>query len=140
MPRTGILTLLLLSACTGKGGGGIDDPVIIEYVDSDGDTIVDLHEGYVDPNNEDGVTSADTDGDGTFDYLDDDSDGDGKGDGGEGLVDSDGDGLPDFLDDQETTFHVTGGGLISCSSTDASGAPLALGLLALVGLRRRRRR
>lgn len=107
MPRSGILTLILLSACSGKGPGGTDDPVIIEYVDSDGDTIVDLHEGYVDPNTaEDGATSADTDGDGTFDYLDDDSDGDGVLDATEAgdedpltlPWDTDGDGEKDFRD------------------------------------------
>ncbi len=77
MPRSGILSLVLLSACSGSGPGGKDEPVIIEYVDSDGDTIVDLHEGYVDPvDAEDGETSTDSDADGTVDYLDDDSDGD----------------------------------------------------------------
>jgi hypothetical protein len=107
MPHTGILTLLLLSACTGKEGTGTEDPVIIEYVDSDGDTIVDLHEGYVDETTaEDGVTSADTDEDGTPDYLDEDSDGDGVSDADEAgdtdpltlPWDTDGDGEKDFHD------------------------------------------
>ncbi|MDP2305017.1 MAG: hypothetical protein Q8P18_03215 [Pseudomonadota bacterium] len=107
MPRSGILSLLLLSACTGGSRPSADDPVIIEYVDSDGDTIVDLHEGYIDEATaEDGETSADTDGDGTPDYLDDDSDGDGVLDATEAgdadpltlPWDTDGDGEKDFRD------------------------------------------
>lgn len=65
--------------------------------DSDGDSIDDADEGAPD---------RDTDGDGTPDYLDDDSDDDGISDGFEAgdddpstrPVDSDGDGIPDFID------------------------------------------
>jgi hypothetical protein len=107
MPRSGILSHVLLSACSGSGPGGKDEPVIIEYVDSDGDTIVDLHEGYVDPvDAEDGETSTDSDADGTVDYLDDDSDGDtvldideaGDADPLTLPWDTDGDGEKDFRD------------------------------------------
>ncbi|MDP2314619.1 MAG: hypothetical protein Q8P41_17075 [Pseudomonadota bacterium] len=107
MPRTGALTLLLLTACSGGGPSGGDGPVVIEYIDSDGDTIIDLHEGYVDPASaEDGEVTADTDADGTADYLDDDSDGDGVLDATEAgdddpltlPWDTDGDGEKDFRD------------------------------------------
>ncbi|MCA9607858.1 MAG: hypothetical protein KC619_19750 [Myxococcales bacterium] len=67
-------------------------------VDADSDTISDVDEGA--------AASRDTDGDGTPDYMDDDSDGDGLSDATEAgdadvmspPVDSDGDGLPDFRD------------------------------------------
>ncbi|MES2643381.1 MAG: hypothetical protein V4850_28110 [Myxococcota bacterium] len=140
MPHTGILTLLLLSACTGKEGPGTEDPVIIEYVDSDGDTIVDLHEGYVDETTaEDGVTSADTDGDGTPDYLDEDSDGDGVSDADEAgdtdpltlPWDTDGDGEKDFhdldadgnciQDEDEPNEDLDDDGLKSFSDLDDDG-------------------
>ena len=65
--------------------------------DADGDTILDMHEGAED---------ADEDGDGTPNYLDEDSDGDGildENEAGDGLsdtmpFDTDVDGVPDFLD------------------------------------------
>jgi len=67
-------------------------------VDEDGDFIADVDEGK--------ERGQDTDGDGTPDYLDDDSDGDGISDAEEAgdrsvasmPVDTDGDGTPDFLD------------------------------------------
>jgi len=62
-------------------------PDLAADLDSDGDGIADLAEG-----------AADTDGDGTPDYLDLDSDGDGIADAREGERDVDGDGLANFLD------------------------------------------
>jgi hypothetical protein len=56
-------------------------------LDSDGDGIPDLDEGY-----------ADADGDGVPNFRDLDSDGDGIPDADEGVDDRDGDGVPNFLD------------------------------------------
>ena len=78
----------------GSGGSGGNPPA----ADADGDGISDADEGV--------ASMVDTDGDGTPDYLDDDSDADGIPDsveGGDGdpntpPVDSDGDGTPDFND------------------------------------------
>jgi hypothetical protein len=106
MYRQGALALLLLTSCSGGGGAGGDDKQIITYTDTDGDTIVDLHEGYADPASEDGAVSTDTDGDGTPDFQDDDSDGDGildKDEAGDTDPltlpwDTDGDGQKDFQD------------------------------------------
>lgn len=100
--------LLLLAGCstggktTGGGDSGGSDPQT--WSDADGDTIIDLHEGYVDPAT--GETSRDSDGDGTADYLDTDSDNDGVLDAteaGDADVltlpwDSDSDGTADYLD------------------------------------------
>ncbi len=108
MLRSSALSLSLLTACTG-GEDGTDgtSAVVINYIDSDGDTIIDLHEGYVDPAvAEEGEASADWDTDGTFDYLDDDSDADGvldKEEAGDADPltlpwDTDGDGSKDFRD------------------------------------------
>lgn len=86
-------------------------------IDTDGDTISDFDEAA--------AAMRDTDGDGTPDYMDDDSDGDGLTDAMEAgdadvmspPVDSDGDGLPDFRDldsdndglsdADETTIYMT---------------------------------
>ena len=83
--------------------------------DTDGDTISDSYEGTADSDG-DGTPDAldqdsdddsisdyiegigDPDGDGIPNYLDDDSDGDGMADIDEGTGDADGDGIPDFLD------------------------------------------
>jgi hypothetical protein len=75
--------------------GGAGDEQVVTYDDADGDTILDIHEGEVD-----------TDGDGTANYLDDDSDNDsikdffeaGDGDPLTMPLDSDGDTTPDYLD------------------------------------------
>ncbi|MFM2246330.1 MAG: hypothetical protein RL071_2404 [Pseudomonadota bacterium] len=75
--------------------GGAADEQVVTYDDADADTILDIHEGEVD-----------TDGDGTANYLDDDSDNDsikdffeaGDGDPLTMPLDSDGDTTPDYLD------------------------------------------
>ncbi len=140
MPHTGILSLILLSACGGEGGKTGDEPVVIEYTDSDGDTIIDLHEGYVDPKDaEEGVTSTDSDEDGTPDYLDEDSDDDGVSDrdeagDGDPLTlpwDTDGDGEKDFRDldadgnciddEDEDGDDLDGDGLKDFSDLDDDG-------------------
>lgn len=81
-----------------------DTSPAISWPDADGDGILDLHEGYADPQSED--PSTDTDADGTPDYQDTDSDGDGLEDSMEAgdddiktlPFDSDSDGTPDFQD------------------------------------------
>ena len=107
--------LLMLAACTGGQGGPGDDQVVVTASDQDGDTIIDLHEGYIDPEapreeeTEDTDTdvgdtdtpaepeeSRDTDGDGTPDYLDLESDGD-------GIPDADEAGDDDEVDDDKNT-------------------------------------
>ncbi len=105
-----VLVLLALG-CNGTSDGGPDDQVTTTFVDSDGDTILDMHEGFVgsdkvgdsgQPLEED----VDTDGDGTPDHLDTDSDNDGiddideAGDTDELTLpwDSDWDGVEDFRD------------------------------------------
>ena len=108
MTRFGVISLALLASCAGGGDDKAgDDAVVIEYTDADGDTIIDLHEGFVDPvDAEEGEVSADTDADGTADYLDEDSDGDGVQDTLEAgdadpltlPWDTDGDGEKDFRD------------------------------------------
>jgi hypothetical protein len=105
--------LALLAACTGASeGGGGDTTQLISWKDNDGDTILDLDEGYVDPAEARGDTaegageSVDSDGDGTPDWQDLDSDDDGIPDdieaGDDDVVtlpwDSDLDGIPDFRD------------------------------------------
>ncbi len=108
MTRFGVISLALLASCAGGGDDKAgDDAIVIEYTDADGDTIIDLHEGFVDPvDAEEGEVSADTDADGTADYLDEDSDGDGVQDKLEAgdadpltlPWDTDGDGEKDFRD------------------------------------------
>ncbi|MBK7757707.1 MAG: hypothetical protein IPI35_15160 [Deltaproteobacteria bacterium] len=105
--------LSLLIACT-KGGdddGTADtQPDNISWADSDGDNILDLHEGFDLERGEDGVEveiTVDTDGDGLADHLDTDTDGDGVPDDREAgdddaltlPWDTDGDGVEDFRDD-----------------------------------------
>jgi hypothetical protein len=144
MRTTGVLALALLASCTGGGGKSTDDPVVITYTDSDGDTIIDLHEGYVDPAEaEEGEVSADTDADGTEDYLDEDSDGDGVPDleeaGDDDPLtlpwDTDGDGVKDFRDDDsdgncvldkdEPRDDLDGDGLKAFSDLDDDGDGIA---------------
>ncbi len=140
MVRFGVLALVLTS-CAGDGGKAGDDAVVIEYVDSDGDGIVDLHEGYVDPvDAEEGETHVDTDGDETPDYLDEDSDGDGVADQREAgdddpltlPWDTDGDGEKDFRDldadgncipdaDEPRGDDLDGDGLLAFSDLDDDG-------------------
>ncbi len=111
--RSYSLLLTLLAACTGTGSGGGDgSAVLVSWKDEDGDTILDLDEGYVDPAEAQGDTadgagvSTDSDGDGTADYQDLDSDDDGIADkveaGDKDVVtlawDSDLDGTADFRD------------------------------------------
>lgn len=99
--------LLAAVGCDSGGSNTKDGPnQITSYPDEDGDTITDMDEGYVDPANEDGLTSTDTDGDGTPDYQDKDSDEDGipdqleAGDKDATTLpwDSDVDGIGDFRD------------------------------------------
>ncbi len=104
---TGLLPSLLVAllGCEIKSGdgpaadtGGDAEDTGTEEVpqDSDGDTILDIHEGI-----------EDSDGDGVSDWLDTDSDGDGISDADEAgdddpatyPVDTDEDGVPDYLDD-----------------------------------------
>ncbi|MEC7523578.1 MAG: hypothetical protein VYE22_27095 [Myxococcota bacterium] len=96
------LSLLLLLAGCGTSGGALDagdgDGAIPVGADSDGDTIPDEVEGR--------ALRLDTDGDGTPDYLDEDSDGDGISDRDEAgdddpatdPRDSDLDTRPDYID------------------------------------------
>jgi len=102
------LLLLLLAGCgsTDSGPKKEGDGVPVQtWADADGDSIIDLHEGYVDPQS--GEPSLDSDGDGTPDYQDTDSDNDTIEDiieaGDEDVLtlpwDSDADGTPDVLDD-----------------------------------------
>lgn len=111
-------TLLLTLALSGCSSGlfatdGPDEVAEIHYSDQDADGIIDLHEDFVDPasplyaGDTDVIPeSADTDGDGTADYLDTDTDDDGVDDADEAgdddpitfPWDSDYDGVPDFRD------------------------------------------
>lgn len=96
------LLALLLVGCDGGDAGkddgdtGADSAVgEVSVDDADGDTIIDIHEG-----------EADSDGDGTANYMDEDSDGDtikdfieaGDNDPLTLPIDSDGDGIDDYLD------------------------------------------
>lgn len=102
----GALALLFLASCTGGGKPSDEEQLLITWADADGDTIIDLHEGFADPDAEEPVPSTDTDGDGTADYLDEDSDDDGIPDIDEAgdddpltiAWDTDGDGEKDFRD------------------------------------------
>ncbi|MCB9760039.1 MAG: hypothetical protein H6739_09420 [Alphaproteobacteria bacterium] len=126
--------------------------------DTDGDGLIDPLD---DDDDDDGILTeveaadgipVDTDGDGTPDHLDEDSDGDGALDIDEGVEDIDCDGIVNYVDaddddgacDSGVVVDDTGGdgGDKGCncasSSAPAGSAGLLLGLLALVGLRRRR--
>lgn len=72
--------------------------------DTDGDGISDADEGDNAVALGYGIT-LDQDGDGTYNFLDDDSDADGLSDAIEGgnNVDTDGDGIPDYLDNSDST-------------------------------------
>jgi hypothetical protein len=116
---TGALALAVVVLALGCGGSGItvgDGGFLdgggdgqVPLVDEDGDRIADQHE-----NRAEGV---DTDGDGTPDYLDDDSDDDGISDrieaGDDDLatppIDSDGDGIPDFRDNDSDNDGLADG-------------------------------
>lgn len=101
--------------------------------DEDGDGICDTDEGRAE--------NIDTDGDGTPDYLDQDSDGDGINDSieagttpGSPPIDSDGDGTADFRDDdsdgngipdaQEGTGDTDGDGILNFADQDDDGDTL----------------
>lgn len=113
MRGSGLLVLVLAGCTFGGTGGGSDDPTqLVSWKDEDGDTILDLDEGYVDPEGapadsaEEATVSTDSDEDGTPDYQDLDADDDTIDDdveaGDEDVVtlpwDSDLDGVPDFQD------------------------------------------
>jgi len=98
---------LLVLGCDRDGSDGFDDDALVTYADQDGDTILDLHEGFLDPAAAaEGEDSVDSDLDGAPDYLDLDSDQDGIEDIDEAgdtdpmtlPWDSDSDGVPDFRD------------------------------------------
>ena len=106
---------VVLVALVGCNGDAVStdsgEEVAISYIDSDGDSILDMHEGWentgdLDDDGNEVVLEEDTDSDGTPDHLDTDSDGDGIGDdleAGDNDVltlpwDSDADGTPDFRD------------------------------------------
>ncbi len=107
-----VVVLLALAGCNGdtaSDDSGEGPPV--SYVDSDDDSILDMHEGWentgeIDEDGDEIVLEEDTDGDGTPDHLDTDSDDDGVDDSleaGDTDVltlpwDSDADGTPDFRD------------------------------------------
>ena len=136
-------SLLLTLACTGGGLGNSGDAAEITLVDSDGDTIIDIHEGiWVDAETEDGEaqqTEADTDQDGEPDQLDLDSDNDGIPDADEAgdadlltlPYDSDGDGIEDFrdldsdenciLDEEEGGTDLDGDGILAVADLDDDG-------------------
>jgi hypothetical protein len=99
-----LLLFLALAGCSDSGGriradGGGGDGSTPPAADEDGDGISDADEGR--------TLGRDTDGDGTADYLDDDSDADGIPDSVEAgdtstatpPEDADGDGMPNFIDD-----------------------------------------
>jgi CshA-type fibril repeat protein len=72
---------------------------VLGTADTDGDGISDADEGDNAVALGHGIT-LDQDGDGTYNFLDNDSDGDGLSDATEGgnSIDTDGDGIPDYLD------------------------------------------
>ena len=135
-------SLLLTLACAGGSGGSADAPEIT-LVDSDGDTIIDIHEGiWVSADTEDGEAErieADTDQDGEPDQLDLDSDNDGIPDADEAgdadlltlPYDSDGDGIEDFrdLDSDENCIpdaeeggsDLDGDGILAVADLDDDG-------------------
>jgi len=115
---------------TGDGGDGTRDAGGPVGGDADGDGILDMWE--------DRSTEVDTDGDGTPDYLDEDSDDDGIPDSVEGNpfaggmpVDSDSDGTYDFRDDDsdgngigdssDSTEDLDGDGLLDFADLDDDG-------------------
>jgi len=142
-----------------EGSGDTDGDGVPDYLDedSDGDGIPDEVEG-----------AGDTDGDDIPDFQDTNSDGVGPTDADEGLTDEDCDGIPDFQDpDHEDSFCDTlttptvqegtddpfvddapanpfaqpgqfSGGACTTVAPGSLGAPALL--VALLGLRRRRRR
>lgn len=136
-------SLLLALACTGPGSGRDNEGQEVTLVDSDGDTIIDIHEGiWVAAETEDGEaerTEADTDGDGEPDQLDLDSDNDGISDADEAgdtdlltlPFDSDGDGIEDFrdLDSDENCIpdaeeggtDLDGDGILAVADLDDDG-------------------
>ncbi|MEM9079223.1 MAG: hypothetical protein AAGC74_00860 [Verrucomicrobiota bacterium] len=88
-------------------------------------------ESYLVPAGEYWASAPDTDGDGTFDYLDTDSDNDGLLDSTEGTADTDGDGLADYrdrdsdndgiLDSVEGGSDFDGDGLRNAIDPDSDG-------------------
>lgn len=81
---------------------------VLGTADTDGDGISDADEGDNAVALGHGIT-LDQDGDGIYNFLDDDSDGDGILDSVEGgnLIDSNGDGIPDYLDSYIITLPTT---------------------------------
>ena len=145
---TSIALTAVLVGCSSSGtdNTGDTDDLTVQYADQDEDTILDLHEGYVDPESPlyDGDTGApsesvDTDGDGIYDYLDTDSDNDTIPDSVEAgdadwvtlPWDSDMDGTPDYRDTdadgncigdaQEGESDMDGDGLGAFADLDDDG-------------------
>ncbi|MFT7519035.1 MAG: hypothetical protein ACI9MC_001171, partial [Kiritimatiellia bacterium] len=129
-------------------GDGIDD-VDELHEDSDDDGLDDR----VDPDDDgDGLSTElegdiDTDGDEIPDYLDPDSDGDGALDVDEGLDDQDCDGVFNYIDADDSDGPCAAASGLSyqsgaCASVSSMGllgtTPVWLGLLVLLGARRRR--
>lgn len=147
LPRSPLPVILAFLVGCGPGGGKDGEGStgdVLSWSDADHDNIIDLDEGYVDPNaaSEDTAavtTSADTDGDGTEDYLDEDSDNDGIPDiteAGDTDIqtlpwDSDNDGIADFrdldsdgnciLDGEEAGDDLDTDGLLPFSDLDDDG-------------------
>ncbi|MBN2799956.1 MAG: hypothetical protein JXX28_12490 [Deltaproteobacteria bacterium] len=147
MPAALPIVLALMACSSGRlVTEGPDGQAEIFYSDQDGDTIIDLHEDFVDPESPiyaddtgEIPSSPDTDGDGTADFLDVDTDGDGIGDEVEAgdadpitfPWDSDFDGIPDFRDldsdgncvpdAEDGTADLDGDGLGASSDRDDDG-------------------
>ena len=111
MKYSSVILVAALVGCNGGDGTPDGEETPISYIDSDEDTILDMHEGYgqtgeFDDNGDPIEESEDADGDGTPDHLDTDSDDDGipdKDEAGDSDVltlpwDSDADGVADFRD------------------------------------------
>lgn len=99
------LLLAALVACTkGTSTDDTGEGPLVTYSDKDNDTILDLHEGWVDEDSEE--LPIDTDGDTKPDFMDPDSDDDGISDSREAgdadpltlPIDSDNDGTADYRD------------------------------------------
>jgi len=129
-----------------------DEDGVLDVDEVDGDTDGDGVPDRLDPDDDgDGIATseeltweADLDGDGVPNHLDSDADGDGVDDASEGWADVDCDGIMDVqegdVEDGPCAQEVVTSYESGCSSVSApmSLGGLALGLLALVGLRRRR--
>jgi hypothetical protein len=92
-------------------GGTYEQVLTLTFTDADMDGLSDACEG-----------DADTDGDGTPDYLDTDSDNDGIADTDEARLDTDGDGTPDYIDTDSDNDGIADADEGS-GDTDGDGTP-----------------